>query len=76
MPRVVRALYARPREQIDKPDGGLNLRRLVEEARQECKFERLFGQAADMAELVAKSVQRRGWTLARAEIVEALEDNA
>ena len=76
MPRVVRGLYATPRDRFHRPEGGLNLRLLVEEARHMSVFDRLFGQTADVVELVAAKVQRIGWTLSRAEIAEALEETA
>ena len=76
MPRHARGLYARPREQIALPEGGLDLNRLVQEARQARRFEQLFDQSTDLVELIAKLVQRRGWTLATAEIREAMEEFA
>ena len=76
MPRHARGLYARPSEQIARSEGGLDLNRLVQEARQVHRFEQLFGQTTDLVDLIAKSVQRHGWTLATAEIREAMEEFA
>lgn len=76
MPRLARGLHPRPREKIEQAHGGLDLRRLVQEAHQVYRFEELFGQPTDLVELIAKSVQRQGWTLSTAEIREALEELA
>ena len=76
MPRLARGMYPRPREKIEQTHGGLDLRRLVQEACQVSRFEQLFGQSTDLVDLIAKLVQRRGWTLATAEIREAMEEFA
>jgi hypothetical protein len=73
MPRLARGLYATSHERGPR-EGGLDLDRLVTEARQAMRFEQLFGQPTDLVELVERSVQRRGWTLNRTVIVEALEE--
>lgn len=76
MPRLARGLYATSHERAGPREGGLDLCRLVTEARQATRFEQLFGQPTDLVELVEMSVQRVGWTLKRAEILEAMEEFA
>jgi hypothetical protein len=76
MPRLARRLYATSRERAGPREGGLDLYRLVTEARQAMRFEQLFGEPTDLVELVERSVQRMGWTLKRTEILEAVEEFA
>ena len=76
MPRIVRGLYPTPRQRFGRPEGGLDLRELVHEAKCFNVFERLFDQAADVVDLVQSAAQRRGWALPRAEILEAMEEFA
>ena len=76
MPRLARGLYAKPRDHFVKPDGGLNLHRMVEEAHRAINFQQLFGESTDMVELVQSAAQRQGWALQRAEVLEAVEDFA
>ena len=72
--RLAHGLYASPRRRPARPKGGLHLLRLVREAEQACRFHRLFKHNADVVELVRTTAQRQGWTLQRAEIVEAVEE--
>ena len=76
MPKLVRGLYAKPREPIGHPEGGLDLSRLVGEAQRAIGFQRLFGESTDVVELVKSAAQRHGWALARAEVLEAMEEFA
>lgn len=76
MPRLARGLYAPTHDRAGPREGGLDLHRLVAEARQAMRFEQLFGQPTDLVDLVAQSVQRVGWTLNRTEILEAVEEFA
>ena len=72
--RLVKGLYASPRRRPTRPSGGLNLNHLVHEAMQVSKFHALFSQPTDVVELARSVALRRGWSLPRAEIVEALEE--
>ena len=75
MPRLLRGLYPSPRERFGRPEGGLNLHRLVDEARNAGNFHRLFGEFTNVVDIVQSAAQRQGWAIPRAEILEAMEES-